>query len=112
MREIKFRAWNECEKIMECNIQDEYDGDLCCFGCYLNNEFWKVMQYTGLKDKKGVDIYEGDILTFAFEELDGTKKKGFLIIDDITDYETMNILNIANFTEIIGNIYENLQINF
>lgn len=63
MREIKFRAWNECEKIMECDIQNEYDGDLSCFASYLNNDFWNVMQYTGLKDKNGIEIYEGDIIS-------------------------------------------------
>ena len=57
MREIKFRAWDKEDKFMtdpfflgSLNAGDGYDQD------------WKVMQFTGLKDKNKKDIYDGDIL--------------------------------------------------
>jgi len=62
MREIKFRVWDGeamdynprawCEDINECLA-------------YPNDENAFVMQYTGLKDKNGKEIYEGDIISIT-----------------------------------------------
>ena len=124
MREIKFRAWLKEDKKMEnVKTMDFTDKTIRCLK---KNEFInayllrrvsfddvELLQYTGLKDKNGKEIYEGDILFFRDENMKYVvvwQDAAFIIKSiEIRKYsEKMYwIDDVEICCEIVGNIYEN-----
>lgn len=110
MREIKFRAWLK-EKHKMINVNDinlkEKDVNEGFFSFY---EI-ELMQYTGIKDKNGKEIYEGDIVfiengfyyKIVFENASFKAKYGQYPL-------TINLNEIAPYCEVVGNIYENPEL--
>ena len=111
-REIKFRAWNTQEnkmlfrKLFDMNWYETDKNDASgshCWGAISGGQsrFLEVMQYTGLKDKNGKDVYEGDFVYLAGY---GNYQAVFPFIEL---YEAESEKDIG---EIIGNIYENPEL--
>ncbi|MEC1878356.1 YopX family protein [Bacillus subtilis] len=124
MREIKFRAWNKENSIMvyedEDNSSAYWDG-VCLSDIEMINARLKYsstyiwMQYTGLKDKNGREIYEGDIV------IDGHKNSAEVVFDDgcfcvigylgdLRTHPLRDSLFCGERFEVIGNIYEDPQL--
>jgi uncharacterized phage protein (TIGR01671 family) len=130
MREIKFRAWEKNPHTTNPDYVNriKYDVQFCefcdggeCFSRYLSDA-WVLMQYTGLKDKNGLEIYEGDVVDISpARGLRKTKIQSQLVGFDsqsgcycfvYTTGEPMRSFSKKDkeFWRVIGNIYENPEL--
>lgn len=122
MRDIKFRIWDNKEKTMIEN-KDIYSlnfGEYIYFssvsvgGFIWNDCDYQLMQYTGLKDKNGKEIYEEDVLDYGeFGKYKVIFNKASFKIQKLDNLNgNLHLLGECFFDEIevIGNIYENPEL--
>lgn len=116
MREIKFRVWYKSKMWLPDGLQSYSDFMVSAFGgvFFMNEPGYHngkdhsaiLMQYTGLKDKNGKEIYEGDIVKYDQVERFGESRNNYQTTVEYKDYGFFCSCLIENI-EVIGNIYEN-----
>jgi uncharacterized phage protein (TIGR01671 family) len=115
-REIKFRAWDTENKLSDGRFIMWYQDDQCITigDCYRigTRDGNSLMQFTGLKDKNGKEIYEGDMVKHGYGFGKGIGIVEYLapeyVLSDNKDGICSELLGRTEVSiEIIGNIHEN-----
>lgn len=120
MREIKFRVWHKGKKIISEVLGIDIlhkeiffsngDVDYCEISDF---KYIELMQYTGLKDEYGDEIYEGDIVILhnsKYEVIFNSKEARFVLKDAFFEMDIPFTNNNNERIEIVGNIYENPEL--
>lgn len=136
VREIKFRAWDNINKMSKTFTFSDIESDGGYGSLYnpkiftdttseivvhelLDKDKYILMQFTGLYDKNGKEIYEGDVLCIDDEELEGygdifkcpnLNPEEFENFGEFRDSEFEENKNQYSHIKIIGNIYQNPEL--
>jgi uncharacterized phage protein (TIGR01671 family) len=129
MRDFKFRVWDKTHEEwiqLEGDYFITYSGEK--FGVIQGDDYWaselkdvEIMQYTGVKDKNGKEIYEGDIILYPLNK----SAVGIVIYGEYIGHTGFYVNWTSGMhrdllrkdlgfwalkTEIAGNIYENSEL--
>ena len=130
MREIKFRVWSKIRNewvhnmmLLACNdglpfahfVEIKEDKKIVHHIYNASNLDVIIQQYTGLKDKNSIDIYEGDIVKATSDQYENENFIGKVIFDEGYFCTWVNKNDIRGIwgeddIEVIGNIFENNEL--
>jgi uncharacterized phage protein (TIGR01671 family) len=122
MREFKFRAWDVINKKMYPVAYPTWNGATEGKIDFVNHTVEtidedgddkpEVMQFTGLIDQSGKEVYEGDILNIWYSDIGRVKTEQVVYRNDSACFDTPDVedWNRAMF-DVIGNIYENPELH-
>ena len=120
----KFRAWDKVDKKLKQvysidfdengeiqSIKDEYTKPNEMYAMF-EIEYFELMQSTGLKDKNGTEIYEGDIIKNSYDEIYTVKwfDAAFYLEEKYNGGFDYHELHLEDNKKVIGNIYENPEL--
>ena len=114
MRDIKFRFWHKRDRAMLTKVKT---------GLHVNENFMSdsliAMQFTGLKDINGIEIYDGDVIKSHFygddagfecvAQIKYSSARAAFVFDS-SEQDAFVYDNESNLLEVIGNIYENPEL--
>lgn len=112
MKNLKFRIWDKQLNKFLYQLPEKH---------HLDWERFEVQQFTGLADKRGVEIYEGDIIQHSFYPTDielGKRYDNYIVkfengcfrLNEFPIYEFTDYKEDGDEFEVIGNIYENEEL--
>ncbi|WP_248846835.1 YopX family protein [Lactiplantibacillus plantarum] len=120
---IKFRAWNGYRKIMADYVSAIQNGDTQGTPSSVNvivdgkNETWDIknddvelLQFTGLTDMNGKDIYEGDILENRKYRSIVKFASGKFLADVVGTINKFDLIGETHGSKVIGNVHENPEL--
>ena len=111
MRTIKFRAWKQSQKAMFYPVETINIIDLPQVMLEKGDDI--LMQFTGLLDKNGKEIYEGDIIKDQWSERYTVTFEDGCFYGKYKDREAdadINIFHEESIIEVIGNVHENPEL--
>lgn len=127
MREIKFRAWDKLDNewcAIDMAYSDATQGPISKPTVFNGRNQCVIMQYTGLKDRHGKDIFEGDIVKAKHpDDYENDRTEKAIVVFDAPSFYAKYIDDSLNKfvrggsgfilkpqNEVIGNIYENPEL--